>query len=282
MFRPAPAVFALFLGFAVAIPTTTTNAARFKQAPGPLKPDNIFGEGSTVVERGGFTRIRWDGKEPTKRQGGSDPLSSSTPAVKAMIRAYDMSNPSNPLLLGYVTPVPIVNSGLFSYTQDPTDAVVVTAQIADLQPGNIEFESPPFNGYPNLGFSCAADYSELRPGLSNICYLVGSTAVPEHSPPLSTPDQSFTNGSLSEPTESTVWYLVDFATLEIAPQWINSDGTKPETYPAYFTNLSYFVITGDRGAVASDFGEYGQNIPIVSMQSLGTHAGSTLTLGVPP
>lgn len=168
-------------------------------------------------------------------------------SVKAMIRAYDMSNPSDPPFLGYLTPVPIVNSGLFSYTQDPTDAVVVTAQITGLQPGNIEFEvsltdffpvtvdrstvddrardkSPPFNGYPNLGFSCAADYSELRPGLSNICYLVGSTAgeyllqrrvetqfadrshaVPMHSPPVFTPDQSFTNSSASEPTESAVW-----------------------------------------------------------------------------
>lgn len=240
--RPAFPLFALFLGFVVAVPTTTTNAARFKQALGQLKPENIF--------------------KPTRRQGGSDPLSSSTPSVKAMIRAYDMSNPSDPPFLGYLTPVPIVNSGLFSYTQDPTDAVVVTAQITGLQPGNIEFESPPFNGYPNLGFSCAADYSELRPGLSNICYLVGSTAVPMHSPPVFTPDQSFTNSSASEPTESAVWYLVDVATLEIAPQWINSDGTKPVTYPAYFTNLSYFIITGDRDAVASDFGESGQNIPI--------------------
>lgn len=62
--RPAFPLFALFLGFVVAVPTTTTNAARFKQALGQLKPENIFSKCSTVAERGGFTLIRWDGKNP--------------------------------------------------------------------------------------------------------------------------------------------------------------------------------------------------------------------------
>lgn len=56
--------------------------------------------------------------------------------VKAVIRAYDMSNPSNPSFLGYVAPA---GSGLFGVTQDPNSATVIQTQLASLQPGNLDF-----------------------------------------------------------------------------------------------------------------------------------------------
>ncbi|KAG8902121.1 hypothetical protein FRC00_001562 [Tulasnella sp. 408] len=78
-----------------------------------------------------------------------------------------------------------------------------------------------------------------------------------------TPDQSFTSGA-SESTESAVWYLVDVATLEISPQWINSNGNPASTHLIFFTHpaVRYFIITGDPGAVVSAYREYGVNVPI--------------------
>lgn len=62
-------------------------------------------------------------------------------------------------------------------------------------------------------------------------------------------------------------YLVDVATLEIKPQWINSNGNKATTQLVFFTDpaIRYFVITGDRGTVAAVYGQYGANIPVVRM-----------------
>lgn len=237
IFKSLFAFLALFLAFVAAAPTTTTNAARFKQGLGPLKPKNLF--------------------KPTRRQGGSDPLSSSAPPIKAIIRAYDMSDPSNPSFFGYVA---TIGGGNFGTTQDPSGATVIQTQLASLQPGNLDFVSPPYGGYPKLGFSSVS--SSIGPGAPDVCYLVGSVGVSKNSPAVSTPDQSFTNGSQSEPTESAVWYLVDVATLEIAPQWVNSNGGLPTTYLAYFTALGYFFATGDPGTVASVFSPYGNNIPI--------------------
>ncbi|KIO25493.1 hypothetical protein M407DRAFT_8380 [Tulasnella calospora MUT 4182] len=197
IFKSLFAFLALFLAFVAAAPTTTTNAARFKQGLGPLKPKNLF----TTI-------------------GG----------------------------------------GNFGTTQDPSGATVIQTQLASLQPGNLDFVSPPYGGYPKLGFSSVS--SSIGPGAPDVCYLVGSVGVSKHSPAVSTPDQSFTNGSQSEPTESAVWYLVDVATLEIAPQWVNSNGGLPTTYLAYFTALGYFFATGDPGTVASVFSPYGNNIPI--------------------
>ncbi|KAG8919665.1 hypothetical protein FRC00_011043, partial [Tulasnella sp. 408] len=202
-FRSLFTLFALFLVFVAAAPTSTTNAARFKQGLGPLKPKNLF--------------------TPTRRQGGSNPLSSSAPPVKAVIRAYDMSNPANPSFLGYVAPA---GSGLFGVTQDPGSATVIQTQLASLQPGNLDFVSPPYGGYPELGFS--GPYNDLNPGSATIVYLVGTIAVPKYSPPVSTPNQSFASGS-NEPTESAVWYLVNVASLEIEPRWINSNGSPATT-----------------------------------------------------
>ncbi|KAG8955196.1 hypothetical protein FRC04_009654 [Tulasnella sp. 424] len=237
IFKSLIAFFALFVVFVAAAPSPVTNAARFKQGLGPLKPKNLF--------------------KPTRRQGGSNPLSSSAPPIKAVIRAYDMSDSSNPSFLGYVAPI---GDGLFGVTQDPAGATVIQTQLASLQPGNLDLVSPPYGGYPELGFSGLDP--NLSPGSASIAYLSGTTSIPKYSPAVSTPDQSFTNGSQNEPTESAIWYLVDVATLEISPQWINSNGAAATTYLVYFTKLLYFLLSGDPATVRNVFGEYGANIPI--------------------
>lgn len=96
------------------------------------------------------------------------------------------------------------------------------------------------------------------------------------------------------PPFSSPRYLVDVATLEISPQWINSNGAAATTYLIYFTNpsLLYFVITGDPGTTRNVYGESGVNIPIVSMpnQEKGwsllilhsLYRGSTLILSTFP
>ncbi|KAG8898522.1 hypothetical protein FRC01_010878 [Tulasnella sp. 417] len=257
LFRPLFALFALFLVFVAAAPTSTTNAARFKQGLSPLKPKNLF--------------------KPTRRQGGSNPLSSSAPPIKAVIRAYDMSDLSSPSFVGYVAPD---GGGLFTLTQNPSGATVIQTQLASLQPGNLDFvvsltstlwlallkiqlgdKSPPYGGYPELGF--AGPYIDLSPGSATIVYLAGTTAVPKYSPPVSTPNQSFGSGSNAY-VESAVWYLVDVATLEISPQWINGNGNPATTHLVFFTHpdIRYFVITGDPGTTAATYGQYGANIPI--------------------
>ncbi|KAG8981523.1 hypothetical protein FRB90_007181, partial [Tulasnella sp. 427] len=56
--------------------------------------------------------------------------------VKAVIRAYDMSDPSNPSFHGYVT---ADGTGVFTVTQDSSKATVIRTQLASLQPGNLDF-----------------------------------------------------------------------------------------------------------------------------------------------
>ncbi|KAG8993729.1 hypothetical protein FRB90_000611 [Tulasnella sp. 427] len=171
-----------------------------------------------------------------------------------VIRAYDISDPSNPSFYGYVT---TDGGGGFTVTQDASHATVIQAQLASLQPGNLAFVSPPYNGYPELGF--AGPYNDIGSGSASIVYMAGTQSTTKKSPPISTPNQSFASGT-SEPTESAVWYLVNAATLEVHPQWINGNGGSPTTYLIYLTQLHYFVITGDPNTVRSVYGTYGPNI----------------------
>lgn len=105
--------------------------------------------------------------------------------------------------------------------------------------------------------------------------------VPKGSPAVLTPDQSFEPG-IDHWVESAVWsvrrcgassrsligtlvrYLADSTTLEIRPQWINPDGTKPTTYLVWMGGFYQFAITGDPEAVMAYDSLY-RNSPVVRL-----------------
>lgn len=89
--------------------------------------------------------------------------------------------------------------------------------------------------------------------------------APANQAAVGSPNQSAADG-VSFYTETAVWNLVDPTTLEIHPQWINTDGSKPTTYLVYYTTLHYFAVTGDPAALAAEFPENndGANIVVVS------------------
>ncbi|KAG8984769.1 hypothetical protein FRB90_005121, partial [Tulasnella sp. 427] len=199
------ALFAFALVFVAAAPSPTIDAERLKRGSSPIKPKGLFNptprSPSTNAERfkRGLSPLKPKSLyNPTRRQGGSNPLSSSAPPIKAVIRAYDMSDPSNPSFYGYVTPA---GYGVFTVTQDASQATVIQAQLASLQPGNLDFVSPPYNGYPELGF--AGPSSDIGSGSAVTIFMSGTQSTTKKSPSTSTPNQSYASGR-NEFVESAV------------------------------------------------------------------------------
>ncbi|KAH7109964.1 hypothetical protein EDB81DRAFT_954171 [Dactylonectria macrodidyma] len=94
--------------------------------------------------------------------------------------------------------------------------------------------------------------SDLGPGSYNYLYLGASLATPPGSTPQSGIDNSFTRATtLAKNVESALW-KIDLNTLELTPQWVNTDGSTPAVYVGFAQNI--VIVTGDITAFMNRFG----------------------------
>ncbi|KAH7001003.1 hypothetical protein EDB80DRAFT_721284 [Ilyonectria destructans] len=114
-----------------------------------------------------------------------------------------------------------------------------------------------------VGFS--STNSNLGPGSFNYLYLGASHATSPGSTPQSGIDNSFTRATtIPRDVESALW-KIDLDTLELTPQWVNTDGSTPAVYVGLTVGI--VTITGDLTAFQNALGP---TVPIKLRLELST------------
>ncbi|KAG8946240.1 hypothetical protein FRC04_011986 [Tulasnella sp. 424] len=164
--------------------------------------------------------------------------------IKALVSVYNTTNQANPTFMGYLD----ADGGVsYRVTSDPNSATVVSAQLDDLNPGDISLLTENY-GYPVLGFT--GNYTSIGSGSHNFAFLASANPIPKNSPAQRVSTQSITKGGFQLPTETAVWSLSDSDSLTIEPTWINPNGSPVKTSLLYVPYFRTFVVTGDPRALA--------------------------------
>ncbi|KAG8911958.1 hypothetical protein FRC00_005501 [Tulasnella sp. 408] len=197
---------------------------------------------------------------PTGSTAQNGNLATRAAATKALVSVYNLSNAAKPTFMGYLN---AVNGYTYGLTSDPNSATVVSAQLGDLNPGDISLVTENY-GYPVLGLS--GNYTSIGSGSYNFAFLAAANPVPKNSPAQQTSSQSITKGGRQLPTQTAVWSLEDSDSLTIKPTWINPNGSPVKTTLAYVPYFKNFIVTGDRKALAA-WDLQAISIPVVSSPS---------------
>ncbi|CAE6450408.1 unnamed protein product [Rhizoctonia solani] len=111
-----------------------------------------------------------------------------------------------------------------------------------------------FSSFGNLGSSS----NDLSPGSSNFGFVGATKQTPAGSPPV-VGDTAFSEATgMPADYESAIW-IYDPLTNVINAQWINTDGSAPETYLVYTrdADADLILMTGDPVAMRRDYaGDY--------------------------
>ncbi|KAG9046038.1 hypothetical protein FS837_005191 [Tulasnella sp. UAMH 9824] len=180
---------------------------------------------------------------PTGSTAQNGNLATRAAATKALVSVYNLSNSAKPTFMGYLN---AVNGYTYGLTSDPNSATVVSAQLEDLNPGDISLVTENY-GYSVLGLS--GNYSSMGSGSHNFAFLAAANPVPKNSPAQQTSSQSITKGGRQLPTQTAVWSLEGGDTIK--PTWINPDGSPVKTTLAYVPYFKNFIVTGDSKALAA-------------------------------
>ncbi|KAG8892413.1 hypothetical protein FRC00_012116 [Tulasnella sp. 408] len=200
---------------------------------------------------------------PTGSTAQNGNLVTRATATKALVSVYNLSNAAKPTFMGYLN---AVNGYTYGLTSDPNSATVVSAQLDDLNPGDISLVTENY-GYPVLGLS--GNYTSMGSGSYNFAFLAAANPecyfvkfllhtygdsfpkVPKNSPAQQTSSQSITKGGRQLLTQTAVWSLEGGDSLTIKPTWINPNGSPVKTTLAYVPYFKNFIVTGDRKALAA-------------------------------
>jgi len=154
-------------------------------------------------------------------------------------------------LIGYVQRDP--NYWTPMITPDPSAAFVVSFVLPNGQSGTgIDLRTEPLDGFAYFGPVVGRDSTspDIAPGSFNYLYLGHINQTPPNSTPQNVGSWFGSMTGLAKASESAVW-TIDIPTGTLAPQWVNTDSSKPTTF--VFVQSNHVYAGGDPAAFNSRF-----------------------------
>ncbi|KAF9525578.1 hypothetical protein CPB83DRAFT_909050 [Crepidotus variabilis] len=188
--------------------------------------------------------------KPPKRRASHvihAPRPSATP-VRGRVQAFDAYTGAP---IGFISKNPS-SAGVAGLTPVFDDAMVFQYDKSTSAPYDFTMVNPAsyFAQFPLLGnvLGPSSISQTLGPGLYNYCFFAGTNETPADSPPV----VQGTSFSTTLGAETAVWKKTDSG--DISLQWVNPDGSKPETFVMYAPSANSLAITGDVAAYLDTFG----------------------------
>ncbi|KAF7316168.1 hypothetical protein MIND_00135000 [Mycena indigotica] len=210
-----------------------------------------------VVKCSGSTPFsgRASGSGCVSTRQGCDPVATCAQAANGACpdQSFEFVGPAP----GAISKATYAAYGLFNVDPNPANAIIFEIQLdPTMQNGsklNIKATTTSYAAtYPFMGgiVGAASSSNDFASGSPNYAYIQGTSQTPTGSGPQSVPNSFPGSPSFAE---SSIWSY-DRVSTRVSPQWINTDGTSPATFPIYLPDYQAIAITGDVAEFTNQFG----------------------------